>query len=476
MAHDLEQFLKERFGHKEFRTGQKETIEALLNKKDTVAILPTGTGKSLCYQFIAQYLNKTVVIVSPLISLMQDQVEQLHFNGEKSAVALNSQLTFYEKQLILQNLERFRYIYASPEMLKAPEVLSTLSQLDIGLFVVDEAHCISKWGPDFRPDYLSLGKLRQKLHEPLTLALTATATSKVIQDILKNLELNDKTAMIRYPVDRSNIYLGAKSFEDEAKKEEYLFSAVKKLGGPGIIYFSSKKKADEISQTLLDKGINVASYHADLELTERFLIQQQFFNDQLDVICATSAFGMGINKPNIRYVIHYHMPSDLESYVQEIGRCSRDGKRGLALLLYEPKDYQRQLFLVEKPLPDPKQVAYFMKHQNLLDVFEQEATELLKYLLTNGYSSQQITELIEKRKLERLNALEVMQDYVKTAMCRRDYIANYFAEKTQSLHTKKDCCDRDEELKLSVFEKPVNKKEAEQIKDYKVILQQLFNE
>ena len=479
MKEKLEAILKSEFGYPTFKTGQKETIESLLAGKDTLAILPTGTGKSLCYQFIGKYLKRSVLIVSPLISLMQDQVEQLRYSGEKAVVALNSQLSFAEKRFVLQNIASFQYIYVSPEMLGSAEVLNALGQLELGLFVIDEAHCISQWGPDFRPEYLNLGKIRKKLHEPLTLALTATATPRVAQDITASLGLAQTGNVIRYPVDRPNIYLGTQSFINEPEKLAYLLELLPKLNGKGIIYFSSKKKADEINENLVTKGFKSAVYHADLELTERFLVQQQFLNDQLDVICATSAFGMGINKPNIRYVIHYHMPNDLEAYVQEIGRCSRDGKTGIAVLLYEPGDLKRQEFLIEKTLPNPQQIRYFTKHQELLQNFPSEEMQLLARLLANGYQKDQIETLVKKRQTERNVALQKMHQYLKTGNCKRQFIAQYFGDKVENIHGSGTCCGAGQALpleKLGLLGEPAVKVGEINELDYREILQQLFKE
>lgn len=479
MKEKLEAILKNEFGYPTFKTGQKETIKSLLAGKDTLAILPTGTGKSLCYQFIGKYLKRSVLIVSPLISLMQDQVEQLRYSGEKAVVALNSQLSFAEKRFVLQNIASFQYIYVSPEMLGSAEVLNALGQLELGLFVIDEAHCISQWGPDFRPEYLNLGKIRKKLHEPLTLALTATATPRVAQDITASLGLAQRGNVIRYPVDRPNIYLGTQSFINEPEKLAYLLELLPKLNGKGIIYFSSKKKADEINEKLVTKGFKSAVYHADLELTERFLVQQQFLNDQLDVICATSAFGMGINKPNIRYVIHYHMPNDLEAYVQEIGRCSRDGRPGIAVLLYEPGDLKRQEFLIEKTLPNPQQIRYFTKHQELLQNFPSEETQLLARLLANGYQKDQIETLVKKRQTERNAALQKMYQYLKTDNCKRQFIAQYFGDKVENIHDSGTCCGDGQALpleKLGLLGEPAVKVSEINELDYHEILQQLFKE
>lgn len=436
---ELKTFLKQKFGHSDFKIGQEETIKTVLEKNSALAILPTGTGKSLCYQFLGEYLACRVLIVSPLISLMQDQVEQLRYQGEKAVIALNSNLSYDQKQLALKNIARFKFIYVSPEMLTSNELLARLRSLEIGLFVVDEAHCISKWGPDFRPDYLNLGNLKEKLQIKRTLALTATATKRVEQDILKELRLKE-TPIIRYPVDRNNIFLEVQKFATPEEKKMYLLEKITSAKGPGVIYFSSKQKAEEINLELLELGLASAVYHAGLELNERYLIQQQFLNDQLEIVCATSAFGMGINKQNIRYVIHYHLPSDLESYVQEIGRCARDGKKGNALLLYSPDDLVRQRFILEKNLPDTTQIRYFYQKRQVLASFETEEAKVLQRLIATGKSEQELIAMTETRREEKELALTHLLAYLDEPQCKRRFIANYFGDDPLPKHQENGCC------------------------------------
>lgn len=475
----MRETLKAYFGYDSFRPLQEEIIRHILNKQDALVLMPTGGGKSICYQLPALLCEGTAVVVSPLISLMKDQVEALLANGI-NAGALNSSNDETENANLRRACieGRLKLLYISPEKLLA-EKDYLLRDMNISLFAIDEAHCISQWGPDFRPEYLNLGKIRKKLHRPLTLALTATATSKVAQDITTSLGLSQTGNVIRYPVDRSNIYLGVQNFANEQKKLDYLLALLPKLAGKGIVYFSSKKKADEINEKLVTKGFKSAVYHADLELTERFLVQQQFLNDQLDVICATSAFGMGINKPNIRYVIHYHMPNDLEAYVQEIGRCSRDGRPGIAVLLYEPGDLKRQEFLIEKTLPNSQQIKYFIKHQELLQNFPSEETQLLARLLANGYQKDQIEILVKKRQTERNDALQKMYQYLKTGSCKRQFIAQYFGDRVENVHSSDTCCGADQPLpleKLGLLGESVVRADGKKEQDYREILQQLFKE
>ena len=348
----LESELEKWFGFTSFREGQKETISSVLEGNDTLAMLATGTGKSLCYQLPVYMLNKPAIIISPLLSLMQDQVEQLKMSGEKRVVAINSFLSFEEKEAALNRIDDYLFIFLSPEMLSSKRIIRLIRNLDIGLFVVDEAHCISQWGYDFRPSYLQIGEARKELGFPLTLALTATAPREVREDIKRYLQLSDCKEIVT-TVNRSNIGLFVEKCQTYIEKEERLLELADKLQKPGIIYFSSKKAAKEIFEKLTARGMKDAGlYHGDLQQEDRVLIQQQFLNGQISVVCATSAFGMGINKGNVRFVIHFHMPQNMESYLQEIGRAGRDGKESVAVLLYSPGDQEIPLYLMQQEQPD----------------------------------------------------------------------------------------------------------------------------
>jgi ATP-dependent DNA helicase RecQ len=347
----IEDVLRRRFGHTHFRLGQREVIETILKGEHVVTVLPTGTGKSLCYQLPAYVQNRPVLVVSPLLSLMEDQVQQLKARGEKRVVALNSFLSRSDKQQVLQRLEEYRFIYASPEILQNPFVMEALKKVGIGLFVVDEAHCISQWGHDFRLDYLNLGDVWLSLGQPPCLALTATATEEVLQDIITQLKLPHVRRLV-YSIDRPNIALQVQKAEDIAHKKELLLEYVQTLKKPGIIYCSSRLWTEALSLFLKENGLNnVAYYHGGMEQDQRMLIQHQFLQNQLDVICCTSAFGMGVDKSNIRFVIHFHLPTQLESYLQEIGRAGRDGHSSLAVLLYHENDDELAYSLMGMELP-----------------------------------------------------------------------------------------------------------------------------
>lgn len=464
MTDRLENMLIKKFHFSTFRQGQKEVITSILGGHHTVAMLPTGTGKTLCYQLPAYFLQGSVIIVSPLLSLMQDQVEQMNIRGEKNVVAINSFLSYSEKQFVLNRLDQYKFIFVSPEMLHVDHIMERLQKLKISLFVVDEAHCISQWGYDFRPDYMKLGSIRQSLGDPLTLALTATATSDVMEDIVDSMGLKEWEEFI-FSVDRPNIAMKVESVADFTEKQNRVIELVSQLEGPGIIYFSSKKIAEDTVALLKEHGVSqVASYHAGVNQESRILIQQQFLHGQLDVICATSAFGMGINKDNVRFVLHFHMPLQLESYLQEIGRAGRDGEKSIAILLCAPGDEQLPYQLVENELPNDLQLErlFLWFRQNSKSLFEIKKFELelreiagltdIQWRITSEYlhslEKEEMTvqeglssfkEYIGNRNRIKRKKIIEMTNWINSNACRRENILNYFAE--QKKIEVEDCCD-----------------------------------
>ncbi|GAF39127.1 ATP-dependent DNA helicase RecQ [Agrilactobacillus composti DSM 18527 = JCM 14202] len=332
MNAQIETVLKSKFGYDHFRPGQAQIIQGVLDQQNVLGILPTGSGKSLCYQLPTYIQGGLTVVVSPLISLMQDQVIQLNLQGEKRVISLNSTLNMVEQQAILSNLSHYLFLLIAPETLGRRDVLTRLQQIGVQLLVIDEAHCISQWGVDFRPSYLQLGTIRAKLRPKSTLMLTATATQRVQQDILEKLGVSATTQKVTFSVDRPNIFLDVLQCPDDQAKVAQLKELLPHLALPGIIYFGSRKKAQAMAQIIQqDLGISAAYYHGALATKDRYLIQQRFMAHQLQVICATNAFGMGINKKDIRFVIHYHLPTNFESYLQEIGRAGRDGQQSIAI-------------------------------------------------------------------------------------------------------------------------------------------------
>ncbi|MGE7952450.1 RecQ family ATP-dependent DNA helicase [Lysinibacillus xylanilyticus] len=443
---ELEQILAKQFGYSAFRPGQKEVIEAILEGKDVIALLPTGMGKSLCYQLPGYILQKPVLIVSPLLSLMQDQVEELKRFGEKRVVALNSFLTVSEKRYVLHFLEQFRFIFTSPEMLLQQQVQDKLSQMQLGLIVVDEAHCISQWGFDFRPDYLRIGQWFSQANRPPVLALSATATNKVVNDIRDTLSLDSPFEFL-YNVDRSNIHLGRVVFEDREDKVHWIIQHIKETAGPGILYMSSRKRAEQYSEVLIQAGIRAAAYHAGIGAEDRQFIQQQFIDGELDWIVATNAFGMGINKSDIRQVIHETMPANVENYMQEIGRAGRDGHPALAILLYCDSDVELAKFVVTGDLPTSGHVD---RYQELLNQ-QIQPSQMLKngelsetaFRVLDYWLQQETMEQVKVRlnhlALEKYRAVNEMQKITQTKDCIRKQLVGYFGQ--ELLKKPENCCE-----------------------------------
>ena len=463
---ELEKLLYQYFGYSNFKPGQKEVITSILEKKHTLAMLPTGTGKSLCYQFPGYLLEGAVLIISPLLSLMQDQVDQMMKMGEKRVIALNSFLSQEEKRDAMNHLDRYKFIFISPEMVNSDWVVNRLQDITVSLFAVDEAHCISQWGYDFRPDYLKLGELRQKLGNPLTLALTATATEKVREDILSSLGLSNANRVIT-TVDRPNIALVVEKWNRYNEKFDRLFQLVQELQPPGIIYFSSKKVADQTASFLRGKGVGrVMAYHGGMEQEQRILVQQQFLNGQLDIICATSAFGMGVNKDNIRYVVHFHMPLQLESYLQEVGRAGRDKDPSVAILLYVPGDEQLPFQLAEGELPSVTQLDWFFSCLiSNPDFLKENGTIASEVRRMGGFTEVQwrlvedflfvhliegiplelildkMKRFVEERLASKHTNIFKMKNWIDSAECRRLNILHYFNENGDTHITPSQCCD-----------------------------------
>ncbi|SFK01338.1 ATP-dependent DNA helicase RecQ [Halobacillus dabanensis] len=465
MRIDLFAALQKHFGFDRFREGQEEVIRDVLNGEDVLGILPTGTGKSLCYQLPAKLLGGTTIVVSPLISLMIDQVKQLKASGYKSVIALNSFMDRQEKMEAMKNLSSYSLLYLSPEMLQNEWVKRALPSIDVRLFVIDEAHCISQWGHEFRTDYLKLYQTIEELGNPRVLALSATATPEVQRDIMDKLKRPHMKRRV-YPMDKQNISFAVEEHKDEEEKTKRILQLLKHNTAPTMIYFSSRQWAERVSFELkdhLDKRI--AFYHGGMEQTDRMLVQQQFMNDQLDVICCTSAFGMGVDKPNIRLVIHFHLPPQLESFIQEIGRAGRDGGDAVSLVLFTKKDHYLPQMLMHSELPetsDLQRVFSFLRKQgNPLpeDDRIQETLQLsesqwnfIKYQLekegviegqlmhqASASVQQKIQRLLEERWIYKQGKLTEMLKWIHHSGCRRKELYRPFQEVVRDPFV--PCCD-----------------------------------
>lgn len=442
----FETILEKHFGYTSFRPGQKEVIQKIMNGKDVIALLPTGMGKSLCYQLPGYIFDKPVLIISPLLSLMQDQVDQMKQLKEKRVVALNSFLNVSQKKNTIQFLHQYRFIFISPEMLLQQQVQQKLNTMDLSLIVVDEAHCISQWGYDFRPDYLRIGEVLGKENRPPVLALSATATNKVLLDIEKYLKMKEPFTFI-HSVDRPNIHLGKLMFGHKEDKIDWIIEHVKNTEGPGIIYTQSRAKTESISEKLIQQGIATAAYHGGKDTLDRQFIQQQFIDGSLDWIVATNAFGMGVHKNNVRQIIHESLPSNMANYMQEIGRAGRDGSDALAILLYADGDEEFAKFVGIDDYPNDSHVESYVDYQfrnqpptSMIQNGEisETAFRVLDYWM-HQCPPAEVKEKLFSMKRDKMQAVEEVMELIHTNSCIREKLIHYFG---QTIEQKPDdCCE-----------------------------------
>ena len=455
MTTDLIKTLKTIFGYETFHPGQQEIIGEVLEGRDVIGILPTGMGKSLCYQLPAYLLPHTVIVISPLVSLMQDQVEQLRMLGEKRVVALNSFLKPDDKRNILTKAGDYKFIFISPEMLMQEQVKIVLQSIPISLLVADEAHCISQWGYDFRPDYLRFGEWLQHWQRPPILALTATATETVLSDIKHFLRLDNPSTVIQ-SLDRPNIRYSAVKVENSHEKFTRILNQIQAFEGPGIIYTQSRKKANDYSVALNDAGIRVAPYHGGMEQMDRTFVQQQFLQGEIEWVCATNAFGMGVHKSNIRQVIHDHFPSSVANYAQEIGRAGRDGKDAVATLLYSDRDEEMTVFVATNDFPDITHVHLYSSHDNpkkLVEdgVLSETNFRILSYWL-DRVSIDETIQVLEKLKEDKIKQIHYMKNLISNDMCKRRQLLTFFGQLFISSPT--NCCSACGLVEEEVLKRP----------------------
>lgn len=379
MINTAKQLLKKHFGYDDFRPGQTEIISHILNKEDCLAIMPTGAGKSICYQIPALTLEGTTIVISPLISLMKDQVDALMQNGI-SATYINSTLSTNEYFQAIENakLGMYKIIYVAPERLNSENFVALLNQINISMFAIDEAHCVSQWGHDFRPSYTEIANIILNLKtRPIVAAFTATATELVKNDIINLLKLNNPFSLTT-GFDRVNLSF---SVETPIDRKKYLFDYLENhKNESGIIYCLSRKNVDGLYDELIKKGFQASKYHAGMSDSARNSSQNDFIFDKTTIMVATNAFGMGIDKSNIRYVVHYNMPKDLESYYQEAGRGGRDGANAECILLFSRSDIVSNKFLIEQTNSNNSKIIEYQKLNDMVDYCNTDKC-LRKYIL-----------------------------------------------------------------------------------------------
>jgi ATP-dependent DNA helicase RecQ len=465
---DLRAALREHFGYESFNPGQVEVITRVMAGEDTLAILATGAGKSLCYQLPALLLPGTTVVVSPLIALMTDQLDMLAERGVTATVALNSTLSEEQEMAAVARIAsgQMKIVFVTPEKLEDDAFVSILQDLEVPLFVVDEAHCISQWGHDFRPAYLNLGKVIGQLGHPTVLALTATATPAVREDILAQLGIPGVKPIVK-GFDRPNLRYEVKRAESESGKLKILRELFQNgdLDGTGIIYTATIKNALEVQKHLQDElNLPVAVYHSKLQKHDRTAVHELFMGEAIRAVVATNAFGLGIDKPNIRFVVHYDLPGSVEAYTQEAGRAGRDGDPSKCVLIYRMSDTRVQNYFLTGKYPDIEEVQ---KVFGTLEIFGgtqeggvsltdlRKITQLpltklkvilallkkggfiensmrSKYVLVEAALGQRdrvlnLANYDTKKKYDQ-SKLAMMLQYAETTGCRRRFILNYFGE------------------------------------------------
>ncbi len=467
---------RERFGYRNLRRGQREAIDFVLAGRDVLAVMPTGSGKSAIYQIPAVAVPGPTIVVSPLIALQKDQAETLGDLDTGGAAVVNSATPAQIRREAFEDFEGgdLEFLFLTPEQLAKPEILETVRAAEPSLFVVDEAHCISEWGHDFRPEYLHLGEVIEALGRPQVLALTATAGEQVRDEIITRLGMRDP-AVVVHGFDRPNIHLATETFESEDDKREALLRRVDWATKPGIVYVASRKHATEIAAALSERGVSSFAYHGGMPAKERAPLQDDFMAGKFDVIVATSAFGMGVDKPNVRFVFHYEAPHSIDAYYQEIGRAGRDGERADAILFYRPEDLRIHKFFAGGSRIAGDQV------QRFVEAFEDAAGPLDEQAIKDatGLSKAKIVRLLsrlsemgavectdegatlpedkaheaaaiieeaagEEERLHQaeLGRIERMRAYAELLSCRREYLLSYFGEKTSPRCEFCDNCER----------------------------------
>ena len=456
---------REAMGFEALRPGQREAIESVLEGRDTLAVMSTGSGKSAIYQIAGLLIPGATIVVSPLIALQRDQVEALRERATGGAAELNSSVGSDEREQALAELaeDALEYLFLAPEQLGNADVLAELAVAQPSLVVVDEAHCVSEWGHDFRPDYLRLGAAVEALGRPTVLALTATAAPPVRREICERLGLRDPEVIVR-GFDRCELRLEVEPFygdEGGRRRDRALLDAVEQAAGPGILYVATRKRAEELAAALRERGVDAAHYHGDLAAEPRHAVQEAFMDDELRVVVATTAFGMGVDKANVRWVFHAEPADSLDAYYQEVGRAGRDGEAAIARLFYRPEDVGLRWFFAgagQVGLDELEQVVDAVDDAGgpVEPAALLEATELSQSKLTTALSRLEdagavavlpggevaptddappreeavhaAAEAEQHRRAFDRSRVEMMRAYAEADGCRRALVLSYFGE------------------------------------------------
>jgi ATP-dependent DNA helicase RecQ len=491
---ELRQSLRQTFGIEQLRSGQHDVITSVLDGNDTLAIMPTGAGKSLCYQLPALHLEGTTIIVSPLISLMKDQVDKLQEHG-LDALQVNSALPAVEQRSALGQIEEEEsdFVFTTPERLSDPAFLKTLQGTKIDFVVIDEAHCISHWGHDFRPAYLAIRSALEELGNPPLLALTATATESVVEDIKQQLGRPDMQ-VFNTGIFRPNLQFEVEHVTGDGEKQGELLRLLEEIEGDGIVYAATVKHVEEITKFLQQEGFEVLAYHGRLNAQRRKEAQDRFMAGELEAIIATNAFGMGIDRPDIRFVIHYDLPASLEAYYQEAGRAGRNGKPARCVLLYDGRDRRTHLFMLGGRYPSTEQLSDVYRamsevaagskgvstpelEAHLPGVAKTKVRVALGVLkeegiiaepragrwfpLDRGVSEDRLTELAQQWKERSENdheKLKRMEAYARSALCRWRLLHEYFGEEMP--RERCDTCDNCRRGLAQMAERPLARAEG----------------